>query len=63
MATSYHNLALLYYYQGRYSEAKPLYQQALGICEQQLGVDNPNTITVKENYIYCLIEVHIAQQR
>jgi tetratricopeptide (TPR) repeat protein len=43
-------LALLYYSQGKYSEAEPLYQEALAIFEQSLGIDHPNTVTVRENY-------------
>jgi hypothetical protein len=31
-------------------EAELVLKKALEICEQQLGVDHPNTITVKENY-------------
>jgi tetratricopeptide (TPR) repeat protein len=33
----------------RYSEAEPLYQQALSIREQQLGPDHPNTATTLNN--------------
>jgi len=43
-------LAGLYYSQGKYNEAEPLYKQALNICEQRLGVDHPNTITVCDNF-------------
>ena len=42
VATSFNNLALLYDSQGKYSEAEPLYIQALNILEQRLGVDHPN---------------------
>jgi tetratricopeptide (TPR) repeat protein len=38
-----HNLAGLYYSQGRYGEAEPLYRRALQITEQQLGADHPHT--------------------
>ena len=31
----------LYYAQGRYAEAQPLYERALAICEQALGPDHP----------------------
>ncbi|WP_442941744.1 tetratricopeptide repeat protein [Nostoc sp.] len=41
-----------YYSQGRYSEAKPLCVQALDICERQLGVNHPNTVTVREGLAY-----------
>ncbi|MEH2360782.1 tetratricopeptide repeat protein, partial [Nostoc sp.] len=52
VATSLNNLAALYRSQGRYSEAEPLYIQALDICEQRLGVDHPNTITIRNNLAY-----------
>jgi tetratricopeptide (TPR) repeat protein len=42
-------LAGLYYSQGKYNEAEPLYQQALNICEQRLGVYHPHTIIVRDN--------------
>ncbi len=48
-ATSLAWLAFLYRSQGRYSEAEPLYQQALEMFEKWLGVDHPNTITVRNN--------------
>ncbi|MFN6584452.1 MAG: tetratricopeptide repeat protein, partial [Aulosira sp. ZfuVER01] len=35
--------------QGKYSQAEPLYIQALDILERQLGVDHPYTVTVREN--------------
>ncbi|WP_109006915.1 tetratricopeptide repeat protein [Nostoc commune] len=38
----------------RYSEAEPLYQQALAICEQTLGVGHPDTIRVRRNYAIFL---------
>ncbi|NEQ87226.1 MAG: tetratricopeptide repeat protein [Moorea sp. SIO2I5] len=49
VATSLNNLAGLYYNQGRYSEAEPLYQQALEIAVQQLGENHPNTQTISRN--------------
>ncbi|QFS46551.1 tetratricopeptide repeat protein [Nostoc sphaeroides CCNUC1] len=42
----------IYKSQGRYSEAEPLYIQALDICERQLGVNHPNTVTVREGLAY-----------
>ncbi|WP_423202526.1 CHAT domain-containing tetratricopeptide repeat protein [Microcystis flos-aquae] len=42
-ATSLNNLAALYRVQGRYSEAEPLYKQALAIWKQQLGDNHPDT--------------------
>jgi hypothetical protein len=38
--------------QGRYSEAEPLYIQALEIAEKVLGVNHPNTITCRKNLEY-----------
>jgi hypothetical protein len=35
--------------QGRYSEAEPLYVQALELKERVLGVNHPSTITTREN--------------
>ena len=42
-------LALLYNFQGRYSEAEPLYLQALELKERVLGVNHPSTVTTREN--------------
>jgi len=42
-ATSLNNLAFLYQYQGRYSEAEPLLKQSLAIRKQQLGDNHPDT--------------------
>ncbi|MDJ0726919.1 MAG: tetratricopeptide repeat protein [Prochloraceae cyanobacterium] len=52
MATSLNNLANLYESQGRYSDAEPLYLEALAIVERVLGVNHPNTITVRRNLEY-----------
>ena len=48
-ATSLNNLAGLYYTQGKYDLAEPLYERALAICEKVLGPDHPNTIQLREN--------------
>ena len=37
VATSLNNLAALYYDQGKYAEAEPLYKRALAIWEKALG--------------------------
>ena len=42
-ATNLNNLANLYYNQGKYEQAEPLYQQALSIYEEQLGPTHPRT--------------------
>ncbi|NEQ19941.1 MAG: tetratricopeptide repeat protein [Microcoleus sp. SIO2G3] len=43
------NLALLYYYQGRYSEAEPLSLQAIEINKRLLGEENPGFATDLNN--------------
>jgi len=49
LATSLNNLALLYRSQGRYSEAEPLYLQALDVTRRQLGEEHPDTATRLNN--------------
>ena len=58
VATSLNNLASLYDLQGCYEEAEPLYQQALETFEQWLGVNHPNTTTVRENLEYLREKRH-----
>ena len=36
----------------QYADAKPLYQRALQICEQQLGPTHPDTATIRANYAH-----------
>ena len=43
-------LANVYYAQGRYAEAEPLYQRALAISEKILGPEHPDVATNMENY-------------
>ena len=50
MAISLNNLAGLYKNQGRYTEAEPLYLQALELYKKLLGEDHPNTSLITENY-------------
>jgi CHAT domain-containing protein/Tfp pilus assembly protein PilF len=45
VAASLHNLAVLYYAQGKYSQAEPLYQRALAIFEKLLGKEHPDVAT------------------
>jgi tetratricopeptide (TPR) repeat protein len=40
---------LFLYYQGRYGEAEPLYQQALAIMRERLGEQHPDTATSLNN--------------
>ncbi|WP_254434466.1 tetratricopeptide repeat protein, partial [Dolichospermum sp. UHCC 0352] len=42
VARSLNGLALLYYSQGRYNDAEPLYLQSLDIRKRQLGNDHPD---------------------
>ena len=42
------------YTQGKYAEAEPLYQRALGIWETALGPEHPNVASVLENYAVLL---------
>jgi Tetratricopeptide repeat. len=49
VATSLNNLAFFYHNQGRYSEAEPLYLEALAMSERVLETNHPTTITVRNN--------------
>ncbi|NEP03655.1 tetratricopeptide repeat protein [Okeania hirsuta] len=57
IATSLNNLAGLYKFQGRYTEAEPLFLKALTILFSQLGEEHPNTQTVMKNYGIFLQQV------
>ncbi len=57
VASSLNNLAGLYKSQGKYTEAEPLYQQALELCEQVLGSNHPNTVTIRNNLAYLQEEM------
>jgi tetratricopeptide (TPR) repeat protein len=59
MATSLGRLANLYYSQGRYGEAEPLYRRALAISEKQLGKNHPDVATSLSN----LALLHKSQGR
>src|SRR6266567_2150251 len=48
LAPSLMNLAAVYYAQGQYTAAAPLYQRALVLQEQILGPDDPQLIPVLE---------------
>jgi tetratricopeptide (TPR) repeat protein len=50
VATSLHNLALLYREQGKYNEAEPLIQRSLAIREEKaLAPDHPSVATGLNN--------------
>ena len=49
VAQALNNLAVLYYKQGRYAEAEPLYKRALAIGEKALGPDHPDVATALNN--------------
>ena len=54
VATSLHNLAMLYQVQERYAEAEPLFQRALAIMEKVLGLEHPQTAAARQNYTIFL---------
>jgi tetratricopeptide (TPR) repeat protein len=47
-------LGYLYKVQGKYEQAEPLYERALAICEQQLGLKHPDTQSTRRNYVALL---------
>jgi hypothetical protein len=49
VASSLNNLAGLYDSQGKYSEAEPLYFEALAMSERVLGTNHPTTIIFRNN--------------
>lgn len=51
------NLADLYYAQGNYAEAAPLYRRSLEIAEKAFGAEHPNVATSIENYAALLGEM------
>jgi tetratricopeptide (TPR) repeat protein len=54
VATSLGNLARVYYTQGQYAKAEPLFQRALAILEKALGPEHPAVVTSLENYAFFL---------
>jgi tetratricopeptide (TPR) repeat protein len=54
VATSLNNLGALYYAQGQYEKAEPLYQRALAIREKALGPEHPGVATCLKNYALLL---------
>jgi tetratricopeptide (TPR) repeat protein len=61
-AIDYVNLADLYLSLERYSEAEPLYLQALTVFSQRLGENHPNTQTTRKNFVGFLQAVVAANQ-
>jgi len=57
MAQSLDNLATLCRSKGKYELAKPLYQRALAIYQQQLGTQHSQTLAVRGNYADLLKKV------
>jgi len=49
LATNLNNLALIYYIQGRYSEAEPLFKRSLAIMEKVVGPEHPDVATILNN--------------
>jgi hypothetical protein len=52
VATNLGNLARVYYTQGQYAKAEPLFQRALAILEKALGPEHPAVVTSLENYAF-----------
>jgi hypothetical protein len=53
-ANSLKNLAALRRVKGEYEKASPLYQRALTIWENVLGLEHPTVATAMGNYAQCL---------
>ena len=49
VAANLNNLAALYYAQGDYAQAEPLFKRALAIRERALGPDHPDVATSLNN--------------
>ncbi len=57
LATTLNELAYLYFTQGEYTEAEPLYQRALSIYEKAWGPEHPDVAMTLENYAALLREM------
>ncbi|WP_353846451.1 tetratricopeptide repeat protein [Microcystis sp. M005S1] len=53
----------MYYLQGRYSEAEPLYLEAINIFRERLWENHPHTQTVYQNYLMMLSQLPEAELR
>ena len=47
-------MASLYYHQGKYTEAEPLYERSLAILEKALGPEHPQVAQSLDNYAALL---------
>ncbi len=54
LATSHNNLAALYYSQGNYAEAEPLFKRSIAIREKALGPEHPDVAMGLQNYAELL---------
>ena len=54
MAVSLNNLAALYWTQGKYAEAEPLFKRSLATVEKALGPEHPLVAQSLENYAALL---------
>jgi tetratricopeptide (TPR) repeat protein len=56
-APSLHNFALLLRAQGDFTEARPLFERALAICERTRGAEHPETNIVRCNLSRLLLRI------
>ena len=49
VGTSLNNLAVMYYSQGQYEKAEPLFSRSLTICEEALGPNHPKVANILNN--------------
>jgi tetratricopeptide (TPR) repeat protein len=54
LATTLNDLAAVYYNQGKYAQAEPLYKRALAIREKALGPEHPDVAQSLESYATLL---------
>ncbi len=62
LATDLNNLATLYRATGRYAEAEPLFQRAIGILEKSLPPSHPNLRVGRRNYARLLDQLGRTQE-
>jgi hypothetical protein len=61
VATDLNNLALLLYATHRLAEAEPLMARGFAVFWQSLGLDHPNTQSVRDNYIALLQAMGLSE--